>query len=152
MSDLRTELEITLFTTALDHAWNRFNFRISSALQILNYYLVAIAILSGAYVGALTHDLQPVAGFIGIIGSGVSVAAFLGGYGQIRLARMVMPQLRELEVRIATLLSIPDIWDNAPEEGSRLAQLRLSGNVAGAMFGAAFLGGLAAAIYALLYA
>jgi hypothetical protein len=78
----KSDREITLLTATLDHSWSRFSFRISSAVQILNFYLVAVAILSGAYVAALTQSLQFVASIIGIIGSIVSFVALFGGYGQ----------------------------------------------------------------------
>ena len=50
-----TEQEVALITVALNHAWERFNFRVTNALQILNYYILSMAILAAAYVGALTQ-------------------------------------------------------------------------------------------------
>jgi hypothetical protein len=145
MTDTRDEL--TLLTTALDHAWSRFSFRISSALQILNYYLVAAAILSAAYVGALTQGLHIVAGFIGIAGSIVSFAAFLGGYGQIVNARRAVPQLRDLEIRLAALVGTPDVWQDLSGHILPWTRRMRPGNIAAVMFAVAFIGGLAAAVY-----
>ena len=140
----------TLFASALDHAWSRFNFRVSSALQILNYYLVALAIFAGAYVGALTQRLPVVAGAIGISSSLVSIAAFLGGYSQVRHARSVIPQLRALETRMARMVGVPDIVRDG--RGGQVVHLaRRAGVIAGLMFTIAVAGGVAAGIYALLH-
>lgn len=77
MAKQSTDQEVALLTSALNHAWSRFNFRVSSAFQVLNYYLVAVAVLAAAYAGALTEGLYSVAGCLGVVGSLVTLAAFL---------------------------------------------------------------------------
>jgi hypothetical protein len=152
MPDRDNDEAAALMTAALQHAWNRFNFRISSALQILSYYLVAVAVLAGAYVGALTQGLRPVAVAIGLIGSIVSIVAFVGGYSQILHARWVVPQLRVLEERLASLAKIPNIWDvrHTAPKGRLWSPNHLDGKIVGAMFVVAVLGGVIAAACALL--
>jgi hypothetical protein len=74
-----TEQEVALITAALNHAWERFTFRVTSALQILNYYILAVAILAGDYVGALTQGLPGIAASIGLGGSVACPALVIGG-------------------------------------------------------------------------
>jgi hypothetical protein len=149
MPDKANEESAALFTAALQHTWSRFDFRISSALQILSYYLVTVAVLAGAYVGALTQGLRLVAFAVGLIGSIVSFVAFIGGYGQVLYARRVIPQLRVLEERLATLAEIPNVWENTQKSNRWIRPLR-TGRIAGAMFVLAVVGGGIAAAYALL--
>lgn len=149
MSSPNRELESLLFTSALEHAWKRFNFRISSALQILNFYLVTQAILSGAFVGALTQGYQAAAACIGFGSSLASVAAFLGGYNQILDARRVMPHLQALENRMADLLNLPGI-SGTTRSAPVFKNISNSSLVAGVMFVVAAAGGVAAGVYALI--
>jgi hypothetical protein len=142
-----TEQEVALLTAALNHAWEIFNFRVASALQILNYYIVTVAILAGAYVGALTQGLPGVAASIGLGGSVVSAAAFYGGYAQVLHARSAAVPLGELENKVTLLVKVTSFASNqVAYRHARYARL-----IASCMFIVAFVSGLVASAYAILH-
>jgi hypothetical protein len=47
--------------TALDHAWRWYEFRYGQAMQILNFYMVGIAVLTTGYVTAIDSRLYGLA-------------------------------------------------------------------------------------------
>lgn len=100
---------LEVLTIALDHSWRWFELRMNSALQIVNYYLVAIALTSTAYVSALNARQYVLAGMVALIVSGVSGAAYLGGREMRRIAQVAVPPIRELEDGLASLLGVESI-------------------------------------------
>src|SRR5918998_2373626 len=133
-------------TAALDHAWRRFEFRLTRASQILNYYLVTAAILASAFVAALTSGFPLVAAWISLGGSLISLAAFYGGYTQIRRGREGSDALHELEKMMASHVGIEGFdRSSAVRKGPFGAD---TGIVTGLMFVVAVGVGIAAAVYA----
>jgi hypothetical protein len=123
----------------------------SSAMQILNYYLLAGAVLAAAYVGALSQGLYGVAGWIGLGGSVVSLAAFYGGYAQALRAYVAFRALRELEERLAVQADVPSLWDEPSPTGRLSRHARGEVITIRLMFIAASVCGIVAAIYAFLH-
>jgi hypothetical protein len=101
--------EVELLITALDHAWRWFDLRMTGALQIVNYYLVAAALTSAAYVSALNARNYVVAGTIAIIASSVSLVAYSAGQRQRDIAQFAVDPIREIEDRLAGALSIDSL-------------------------------------------
>lgn len=101
--------ESELLTTALDHAWRWFDLRMTGALQIVNYYLVAAALTSAAYVSALNGRHYAIAGAIAIIASSVSLVAYSAGQRQRDIAQFAVTPIREIEDRLAESLSIDSL-------------------------------------------
>jgi len=64
--------DVALLTTALDHVTRWYEFRTSSGLQVLNYFLLASAVLSTAYVSAINGRLHAVAVTIAVVGAAVA--------------------------------------------------------------------------------
>jgi hypothetical protein len=58
--------ETALLIAALNHSSASFDARISRGLQVVNYYLVAVAVLANAYVSALNAKLYAVVAVIGL--------------------------------------------------------------------------------------
>lgn len=96
-------------TVALDHAWRWYELRVNSALQIINYYLIAAAVTSAAYVSALNARRYFIAGMIAIIASAISVGAYSGGHRQQRISDLAIAPIREIEGRLADLLDIDSL-------------------------------------------
>jgi len=61
-----------LLIAALEHLWTYFEARRTQRLQMINYFLLAVAFIAAAYVSALGNDLDTVATAIPIIGVGVT--------------------------------------------------------------------------------
>lgn len=133
-------------TVALDHAWRWFELRMNSALQIVNYYLIAAALTSAAYVSALNARRYVIAGIIAIIVSGVSVGAYSGGYRQRRIAQLAVAPIREIEGRLADLLDIDSLrmvqrFEASPRPWFPFLQAHI-------MYPVGVIVGVAAAVYA----
>ncbi|GAA4083073.1 hypothetical protein [Nonomuraea soli] len=94
---------------ALEHAQRWYEHRLGLGLQILNFYLVSIAVMAAAYVGALQAKLDAVAGAIGVISAMVSLAAAIAGWRQRSLARLALQPLAELQDRLATASGVASL-------------------------------------------
>lgn len=66
-----------LIKEGLDHAWNWFSLHASQRLQGVNFFLVALAFLSGAYVSALHFELNAIAAGVAALALIFSVAFYM---------------------------------------------------------------------------
>lgn len=98
--------ESALLIAALDHAWTSYDARLNRGLQVVNYYLIAIAILANAYVTAFNARLYVVAAVIAVAGLALTVVTFVVGLRQRRLARFSQLALVELQNKLAGRLGI----------------------------------------------
>jgi hypothetical protein len=80
------EDEFRSISLILDHSWKIFEFRLGRALQILNFFLVTVAVMSAGYATALNSKQYPVAAVIGVMGALVAAASFMAGRNQNMLA------------------------------------------------------------------
>jgi exosortase/archaeosortase len=62
------------FSMALSHAWAWFSQHANQRMQALNYYLVAMAFLTAAYVNAMSGRHWPMAAAVAAVGIVVSLA------------------------------------------------------------------------------
>jgi hypothetical protein len=85
-----------LLTTALDHAWRWYDLRINSGLQILNFYLLAMTVLTAAYVSAFTSRNHVISVAVALAGAAVSASSYMAGYD-----RTMWPCLLSKKPRIA---------------------------------------------------
>ena len=101
--------DVQLLIAAIDHAWQWWEFRIGNGLQVLNFFLLASAIMVAAYVSALGSHLYIVASAIGLIGAIVSSATFLVGKRQSDVANLGAAPMTELQSRLASALNIDSL-------------------------------------------
>ena len=101
--------DIALLTIALDHVSRWHEFRTTSGLQVLNFFLLASAVMSAAYVSAINGRLHTVAGAIALTGVAVSGAAYLVGRRQRDVARLAEAPLMEIQDRLASDLNIDSL-------------------------------------------
>jgi hypothetical protein len=102
----QTDDEPALLIAALDHSWASHDARLSRGLQVVSYYLVALAILANAYVAAFNAKLYMVAAVIGLSGLALTVVTSMVGFRQRRMARFSELALIELQDRVAGRLEI----------------------------------------------
>ncbi len=83
--------------TALDHAWRWFELRVSHGLQMLNFAVLAFALLSAAYVSALSDKLYGVAGAVALLAAAVAVATNLVARRQRQIGWIAAEPIREIQ-------------------------------------------------------
>lgn len=95
-----------LLGLAIDHAWKWYELRSSHVMQIINFYLVSIAVLSAGYVSALNSRLSLIAGMVGLMGAAVTTVAFLAARRYDQTGKRATEPLAELQGRLADALEI----------------------------------------------
>ena len=81
--------------------------RIDRGLQVINYFIVAAAVLATAYVSAIGGKHYAVAVIVALSGTALAALAFILRRRQRRYAAEVEPALGEIQARIAKNLSLP---------------------------------------------
>jgi hypothetical protein len=137
-----------LTTAALDHAWRWYELRMSCGLQLLNFYLLAIAVITTAYVSALNARDYAVSIAIALIGAAVTASAYLAGIRQDNVARMALAPIQEVENRIADVLDIESLQIAKQYRITRKPSSYATRASAHFVFPAAILICIAAAVYA----
>ena len=102
--------------TALDHSWRWFELRISHGMQMLNFAVVAFALLSAAYVSALSNKLYDIAGGVAMLAAAVAITAYLTARRQRQIGWIAAEPIREIQRRLAADLGIDSlrILDRSP--------------------------------------
>ncbi len=98
-----------LLGLALEHSWKWYEMRSSHTLQIINFYLVSVAVLSAGYVSALSSHMRHVAGMVGLLATSVTTAAFFAGRRSDQIGRIAKEPLNVLQSRLATALDVASL-------------------------------------------
>lgn len=141
--------EFRALSLLLEHFWKNFEFRLNRALQILNYFIITLAIISAAYVSALSYRLHLVAIVIALMGALVSISAFLAGRHQVQLAARSLPPLQEARNKIAEFANMTSHDSRAYTSTDWLGRVS-NRHIAIAIFCLAGIVWLGAAIYAII--
>lgn len=136
--------DTALLIAALDHCWTWYDERSKRVLQVINFYIVATAILITAYASAI-HDKQY--GFAAVIaaaGLGLTVIASGAALFEVGAAGLAEPGLAEMQERVGGRLRTDSMRIARLQAGLRL---RIAAVIV--MFGLATLLIISALVYAL---
>ena len=117
-----TEDDTTLLIAALNHAWAFYDAEINRGLQVLNYFLVATAVLAAAYVSAINGRLYLVAAVLALAGMANTTVTLLIGMRQRAAAHPAALEVRELYGRMTRRLKLELAPMTRSERGGRLAR------------------------------
>ena len=143
--------DTALLIAALNHAWDWWDTQYSWSLQVINYFLVATAVLVTAYVSAINGKHYPLAAVVALVGIGLTAVTSLIELRQRVAVKFGGPVLAELQRRVADRLKI----DMAGMIGiqawtGRTARIARSSNPAIAL-GLALLVNISALLYAVIH-
>jgi hypothetical protein len=137
--------DAALLTAALNHAWAWYDQYSNRAFQLINYYIVATAIVVTAYATAINGKHYPFAAALAIAGLGLTAILAGNGLYQIKTAALAEPALTEMQERIGASLRT----DSMHIAGPREIQQRRNGTII--MFGVATAFYAGALLYAVIH-
>jgi hypothetical protein len=105
------EDDTALLAAALDHCWAWYDARGKRSTDVINYYLVATAILITAYISAITGKPPHYWFATAIAGAGIvlTVLAVAAALHERREAELAEPALTQLQGRIAERLGLDSL-------------------------------------------
>ena len=140
------EDDTTLLVAALNHAVAWYDERVNRALQMVNYYIVASAVLATAYASAINGKHYAVAAVLALFGTAATAVTLLFGLRQRFSAEPARRALTELQDRVAHRLGIDAVRMTKASPGA------LWGHDAALIgCGLAFLFDISALLYALIH-
>jgi hypothetical protein len=139
------EDDTALLTTALNHYWAWYDGRFNRLFQVVNYYLVASAILFTAYFSAINGKHDGIAATLALTALGLTALAAAAVLGNVNAAALAEPGLAELHNRVAGRLRIAPIRIATFPTGT---QRRVG---AALVFGVAILSDVSGLLYALIH-
>jgi hypothetical protein len=98
--------DTALLIAALNHAWAWDDSRVNRGLQVVNFFLLALAVLIAAYVSAFNAKNYALAAVIGISGTVLTLAVFAIGSHERKRALDGARALAELQDIVANRLNL----------------------------------------------
>jgi hypothetical protein len=136
--------DTALLIAALNHAWSWDDARVNRGLQVVSFFLLALAVLISAYVSAINAKNYALAAVIGVSGTVLTGTVFAIGSHERKRAADGARALAELQDIIANRLELDSfrmVHASAPRGNTVRASL---------VFALASTLGLASVLYALI--
>ena len=143
--------DTALLIAALNHAWAWYDAQYNRRLQVINYFLLASAVLVTAYVGAINANHYPLAALVALAGIGLTAVTSLIQLQQSAVINTGGPVLGELQARVADRLNIDMArLGRAQTPTTRLGQMA-RGNLSAITLGSILLVSIGGVLYALIH-
>lgn len=94
---------------ALDHAWSWFSLHATQRLQMLNFWLISVAFLTGAFVAAITDEAFGAAFGVAVAGGVASLCFYRLECRTRLLVRLAERAIRKLQSELAVRTGIPEL-------------------------------------------
>jgi plasmid replication initiation protein len=108
--------DTALLTAALSHSWAWYEERTNRTVQVINYYIVATAIVVTAYTSAIDGKHYGFAAALAIAGLALTAIASVAALKGVNAAALAEPALIEMQERVGARLKI---------ESMRIARLQI---------------------------
>jgi hypothetical protein len=135
--------ETALLIAALDHCWTWYDERSKRAIQAMNFYIVATAILITAYASAINDKHYGFAALLAVSGLVLTAVASTAVLFEVATAGLAEPGLAEMQERVGDRLRTDSMRIARLQGGLRL---RLAALIV--WFGLATLLDISALVYA----
>jgi len=111
--------DTALLTAAFNHAWAWYDARANRAIQAVNYYVVATAIVVTAYASSINGKHYGFGAALAIAGLGLTAVASLAGLYEVSAAGLAEPAITEMQERIGGKLKTGSMRIASREMGLR---------------------------------
>jgi hypothetical protein len=123
MMRMSPEDDTALLIAAFNSAMTSYNANIDRGLQVVNYFLVATAILATAYVSAINGKHCPIAAVLAVTGIALTTVTFVVATRQREVAYPESRMMAELDGRIIQKLKIASVHETRAEPITRLGPI-----------------------------
>jgi hypothetical protein len=115
-----------LLRDVLDHSWKWFELHASQRMQLINYFLVAVAFLSAAYAAGLRDDAPEVSAAVSVLGVILSVCFQRIEARTRQLIKLGEQSMNEVETIMKYQFELSNIMlvQRAEEQRSRFTSYR----------------------------
>lgn len=117
------EDDTALLIAALNHMMAWHEARIDRGLQVINYFIIAGAVLITAYAGAFDGKHYGIAVAVALSGMALTIFTFVAIREQRRGAGEAEPVIGELQGRVASKLQVDSFRIYAPQVGGQSASI-----------------------------
>jgi hypothetical protein len=117
------EGDTALLIAALNHAWAWYDAQMNRALQVVNYFFIASAVLATAYVSAINGKHYAIATVLALAGIALTTMTAFIGLVERQSAYPAYLALQELQQRVAGRLKMEGTPEMRVPLGLRVAPL-----------------------------